>query len=410
MADYTFIGPDADRLIKSGLRAYGSQPIPAAPHDVLGDSGGIVGGAVLPTTPKGYPNYGLTASPQPAVAGVVDVPTPGIDAAGMPWLRTAQPRGVLNSDLRPAAQPTTMAPQPASTPAGSTIPIPTGKYGWKGTSESINGQPTLVLGTPGTDGGGVGSFRPGSARVAGSPTTSARFSGSFDQPTGRMIEARSPVYDFGNSSTQTQTPIDFARMSRAERRFALANAKLDQGQQKLDTDAVQTQGVYDLGLRKLAVDQSQIDATAAANAGVPQLRAAQAAEAEAKATAGLRLTAAADAFKSAKPGTPEYGTALRDYLVLSGQGGALAKDPKQNIEKIAEKDAFGNTVRETLVQVNPDKTYTPLRSTAPEVATDAAFDAMIAADPKLIAKFKTLPPDQQAAQRKLFRDSQMQGK
>lgn len=307
----------------------------------------------------------------------------------------------------PAAAPTV---QPESVVAPQATPIPVGKYGWKGTSESINGQPTLVFGTPGQDGGGIGSFRPGSARVAGAPTTSARFSGSFDQPTGRMIEARSPVYDFGNSSTQTQTPIDFARMSRAERRFALTNAKLDQGQQKLDTDAIQTQGVYDLGLRKLAVDQNQIDATAAANAGISQLRAAQAAEAEAKATAGLRLTAAADALKTAQPGTTQYNTALRDYLVLSGQGGALAKDPKQNIEKIAEKDAFGNTVRETLVQVNPDKTYTPLRSTAPEDATDAAFDAMIAADPKLSAKFKTLPPDQQAAQRKLFRDSQMQGK
>ena len=350
---------------------------------------------------------GELSRPPAAVAPSIYGPGTDVVASGLrPALAT--PRSMEPASEPVALQPAGVKTAVAATP--QTTPIPVGKYGWKGTSESINGQPTLVFGTPGTDGSGVGSFRPGSARVAGSPITSARFSGSFDQPTGRMIEARSPVYDFGNSSTQTQTPIDFARMSRAERRFALANAKLDQGQQKLNTDAIQTQGVYDLGLRKLAVDQGQIAAQMAANAGMPELRAAQAAEAEAKATAGLRLTAAADALKSTKPGSDAHTAALRDYLVLSGQGGALAKDPKQNIEKIAEKDEFGNTIRETLVQVNPDKTYTPLRSTAPEVATDAAFDAMIAADPKLSAKFKTMPPDQQAAQRKLFRDSQMQGK
>lgn len=310
-------------------------------------------------------------------------------------------RGLLNSDIRPAAQP------PAASAAET--PIPVGKYGWKGTSEALRpGQPTLAFGTPGQDGGGIGSWRPGSARVAGSPTTSARFT-SFEQPTGNMIQARSPQYDFGNSSTQTQTPIDFARMSRAERRFALTNAKLDQGQQALTTEAGKAQDVYDLGLRRLANDQDQINAQLAINAGMPALRAAQTAEAESKALAGQRIAAASDALTRATPGSDAEKIALRNMLVQTGQGGALARDPKQNIEKIAEKDAFGNTIREKLVRINPDGTSTDVVDKTPGAGLDAAFDTMIAADPKLSAKFNALTPEQQAAQRKLYRDSQTKG-
>lgn len=63
--------------------------------------------------------------------------------------------------------PAANAAQPAlqqSSGQSRETPIPVGKYGWKGTSESVNGNPTLVLGTPGSDNSGVGSWQPGSAR------------------------------------------------------------------------------------------------------------------------------------------------------------------------------------------------------------------------------------------------------
>jgi hypothetical protein len=351
------------------------------------------------STPNAFGRGGVTTDPLQQ----------GLRAVAAPPTDAPPPQVSVPVALQPAGLKTPVtAAQPAAAPAAET-PIPIGKYGWKGASEALRpGQPTLVFGTPGQDGGGVGSWRPGSARVAGSPTTSARFT-SFDQPTGNMIQARSPQYDFGNSSTQTQTPIDFARMSRAERRFALTNAKLDQGQQALTTEAGKAQDVYDLGLRRLANDQDQIGVQRDANAGMSGLRAAQTTEAESKALAGQRIASASDALTRATPGSDAEKIALRNLLVQTGQGSALARDPKQNIEKIAEKDAFGNTIREKLVRINPDGTSTDVIDKTPGAGLDAAFDTMIAADPKLSAKFNALTPEQQAAQRKLYRDSQTKG-
>lgn len=327
----------------------------------------------------------------------------------------------------PAAQPeqpapVALSPTKVKTAPTATTPIPVGRYGWKGTSESMGGNPTLVYGTPGQDGSGIGSWVPGSARpgglrVAGPAAATARFTPqvqapAFDQPVKSPLDIsienlnkiNAPLKDTSGQPQYLGPESGLGwktRLGLYKEQMDAYNAGLNRENALAVAGLNRSTAMDAAGLRAL-VDREQI----AAGAG---LRDAQALEAASKAAAGLRLSNAAAALQTAKPGTPEYGAALRDYLVLSGQGAAAVKDPKQNIEKIDQKDQFGTTISQKLVRVNPDGTFSELKDATPGAGVDAAFDAMIAADPKLSAKFNALPPEQQAAQRKLYRDSQIKG-
>ena len=94
--------------------------------------------------------------------------------------------------------------------------------------------------------------------------------------TGRMIQAISPDYSFLNSSAAPQGgPIDFANMSRQERRFALRNAQLSQEQQKMDN-------AYDLGLRTISASRDNAQVREQETPAQLGLRQAQAQEAGAR--------------------------------------------------------------------------------------------------------------------------------
>lgn len=305
--------------------------------------------------------------------------------------------------------------------------IPVGRYGWKGTSESLRpGQPTLTLGGGfGTDGGGTGSWAPGSARlgglrVAGPAAATARFTPqvqapAFAQPEKSPLDISIENLDRINASRPNAAPGGQpqylgpesglgwkTRLGLYKEQMDAYNAGLNRENALAVAGLNRSTAMDAAGLRAL-VDREQI----AAGAG---LRDAQAQEATSKAAAGLRLSNAAAALQAAKPGTTEYGAALRDYLVLSGQGAAAVKDPKQNIEKIAEKDAFGNTVRERLVRINPDGTSTDVVDATPGAQDMAELNTIMSTSKARADEWAKATPEQKAGILAQYRASKQQGK
>jgi hypothetical protein len=114
------------------------------------------------TVPNAYGRGGVTVPPQQG---------PATEGDGAVIALTGTPKTRPENAAQPLPQPQP-ASQQSSAQAKET-PIPVGKYGWKGTSESVNGNPTIVLGTPGTDNSGVGSWQPGSARPGSAVATLA---------------------------------------------------------------------------------------------------------------------------------------------------------------------------------------------------------------------------------------------
>lgn len=181
----------------------------------------------------------------------------------------------------------------------------------------MQGNRTYTMGTPGQDGYGRVTVTPGSAPT-GSLRSASPYSVVGDKQTQDIFNAPSgpapapaPMDALNGGSRAAMleqqqvrqaapaafAPIDFANMTRDERRFALRNAQLDQAQQQisnsLDTATTQAANSYDLGLRQIAASREP-----KALPDVPQsevsLRAAQATEAQARAKlADTQATAAA---------------------------------------------------------------------------------------------------------------------
>ena len=376
-------------------------------EEVTGD---LAGGLRDLTTPPAAtaPNvYGITT--KPVVAGA---PT---DTARFP--KGGALPGMLNGPWAPAGP----EPAPATAAAPSTtqsqgVSIPIGKYGWKG-SVNAEGNPSLAFGTPGTDGSGVGSWRPGSATPA-QPTDPSVINMppaqglSRMEPTGRMIQARTGSDYLPQQTATAAAPIDFASMDRAGRRFALKNAILSNEQQQQDN-------TYDLGLRTIANSgaNAQLEALTAADrtAAVREntmaeggLRQAQIGEIEARTGAGLRLSAAADALTKAKPGSPEYDQALNTYRILSG-GEAKAKQDVQMIEEpIDPANPILGTVKRP-VRINQDGTFSSITerkaATTPD-PLEAEFMAGINSVKGGAAKYESKSPQEKAAMLQRYKAAQ----
>ena len=351
-------------------------------EEVTGDLAGGLRDLSTPPAATAPNVYGITT--KPLVAGAPTDTARFSKGGALP--------GMLNGPWAPAGpEPAPAAAPPTTQSQGVSIPI--GKYGWRG-SLNAEGNPSLAFGTPGTDGGGVGSWRPGSATPAAQSNVinlPDRGLSRMD-PTGRMIEARSPQYDFGGSSTKTSgLPIDFASMDRAGRRFALKNAILSNEQQ-------QQGNTYDLGLRTIANSgaNAQLEALTAADRtkavrentmAEGGLRQAQANELGVRTGAGLRLSAAADALTKAKQGTPEYDQALNTYRILSG-GEAKAKQDVQMIEEpIDPTNPILGTVKRP-VRINQDGTFSSITERKAPLQAPAAAVEYLKKNPGQSAAFK----------------------
>lgn len=375
-------------------------------EEVTGDlAGGLRDLSTPPATTA--PNvYGITT--KPVVAGA---PT---DTARFP--KGGALPGMLNGPWAPAgpepASATTSAP---STTQSQGVSIPIGKYGWKG-SLNAEGNPSLAFGTPGTDGSGVGSWRPGSATPAGPADQSViNLPGrglSRMEPTGRMIQARSTSDFLPQQTAPAAAPIDFASMDRAGRRFALKNAILSNEQQ-------QQGNTYDLGLRTIANSgaNAQLEALTAADRtnavrentmAEGGLRQAQADELGVRTGAGLRLSAAADALTKAKQGTPEYDQALNTYRILSGSEAKAKQDVQMIEEPIDPTNPILGTVKRP-VRINQDGTFSSINerkaATTPD-PIEAEFMAGINAVQGGAAKYESKSPQEKAAMLQRFKAAQ----
>ena len=372
-------------------------------EEVTGDLAGGLRDLSTPPVATAPNVYGITT--KPLVAGA---PT---DTARFP--KGGALPGMLNGPWAPAGPepPPATAAAPSSTQSQG-VSIPIGKYGWKG-SLNAEGNPSLAFGTPGTDGSGVGSWRPGSATPQSSSVINLPDRGlSRMEPTGRMIQARSASDFLPQQTTPAAAPIDFASMDRAGRRFALKNALLGQEQR-------QQGNTYDLGLRTIANSgaNAQLEALTAADRtnavrentfAEGGLRQAQVGEIKARTDAGLRLSAAADALTKSKPGTPEYDQALSNYQILSG-GAAKAKQEVQMIEEPIDptKPELGTIKRP--VRINQDGTFTSINerkaATTPD-PLEAEFMAGINAVQGGAAKYESKSPQEKAAMLQRYKAAQ----
>lgn len=179
----------------------------------------MTGGDVTPVQPWFGEGGRLQALNNSGNATTNNQPQPGqVDGNGVVSL-TGTPKIPASHAAQPLPQPQPAAQSPAeqqlsSAQPKSATPIPVGKYGWKGTSESVNGNPTLVLGTPGTDNSGVGSWRPGSARPANNAPVSTVSPNVSVQPQTTAIAqlagqpAKSPLEISMENSDRMKTPAN----------------------------------------------------------------------------------------------------------------------------------------------------------------------------------------------------------
>lgn len=383
--------------LAGGLRDLSTPPAATAPNVYGITTKPLVAGA--PTDTARFPKGGGLPRYASNVAGATTNPLP-----------SGFVQSQITQEGRDLVTPSAQVFRPA---AGASAPV--GKYGWKG-SVNAEGNPSLAFGTPGTDGGGVGSWRPGSATPAGpasSPVIELPGRGlSRMEPTGRMIQARTGSDYLPQQTAPSAAPIDFASMDRAGRRFALRNALLSQEQQ-------QQGNTYDLGLRTIANSgaNAQLEALTAADRtnavrentiAEGGLRQAQVGEIKARTDAGLRLSAAADALTKAKPGSPEYDQALNTYRILSG-GEAKAKQDVQMIEEpIDPANPILGTVKRP-VRINQDGTFSSITerkaATTPD-PLEAEFMAGINAVQGGAAKYESKSPQEKAAMLQRYKAAQ----
>lgn len=190
--------------------------------------------------------------------------------------------------------------------------------------------------------------------------------------TGRMIQATSPDYSSLRPSA-SPGPLDFASMSRPERRFALRNAQLSQEQQQLDN-------TYDIGLRTVAASQQNAllrDQETPAQAG---LRQAQAQE------AGARTSLLTEQAKIA--GNEKFITTFEETPYTDPVTGLTA-------------------MRKSPILVNPNNPNEVIRpgQAAAKAPTETDFAAALDANPARRKAYNSLSPTKQAALRDKFLQS-----
>lgn len=395
---YTFIGPDADRLLASGFRALTSNPIPAGPHDFLGESGSIVGGAVVPTTQKGYPNIGLSAASKPSV----DISNPNAMARFTPQ-PAARPSVSANENIQPGSLA-------SSTPPAAPQPFRATLRGGVQYTADDQGNRTYTMGTPGTD---------GSARATVSPRQWGRTAVVSPRA---VLTQQQPVY-VPAAGPPDKTPLEIS-MENSDRMKGPANTtpggvpqylgpesglgwktRLGIYKEQMDAYDRQTgnQTAFDIArMREVGAGQQALLAAQSANArtmveqelGTERNRIAAltgeaaVAESAAKEANSMRIAAAADALSKLKPGTPEYTNAQNYLFSISGQGSAIPRPKALDPVKLSSVDAMGNRT-ERLVQPNATG-YTELQDNSPRAKAIAAFSAKYGGDKAVMDKFGAL--------------------
>lgn len=266
---------------------------------------------------------------------------------------------------------------------------------------------TYTMGTPGQDGYGrmtvapgsapTGSLRPSSPYsvvgdkqaqdVFNAPSGPAPAPAPMDALNGGSRMAMLEQQQMRQTAPATSTPIDFANMTRDERRFALRNAQLDQAQQQisnsLDTATTQAANSYDLGLRQVAASREPRPLPEVSPSEVG-LRAAQATEAQARAKlADTQATAAATQGK--------WISTFEEVPTL---------DPATGMTVMQKQGVLFNTA--TKETVRPGATQAP----AADDPLRAKFVAEATANPQVAKKFNALSKPEQDALFLKYRDSQ----
>jgi len=273
----------------------------------------------------------------------------------------------------------------------------------KGITQTLPGGLRRTANSSGTvyeqdDGSMKATVRSGTPRTAEEERFWAPVSGggSGMRFTGNMIQARSTSDFLPKDVRPTAAPIDFANMSRADRRFALRNAVLGQGQDKTNT-------AYDLGLKKIASDDMRTVATQEAQmadaASLGGLRQSQARAADTATVAGQQIVDAQNKLVGLTPGTKEYDAASQQLLILSGKAGDTMK--RNQIINLKETDPLNPAVQnEVPYEVTPEGVRR-LPMVGPEAemaAAKAEFNKGIANNADKGKSFLARPPaDQEAA-------------
>lgn len=271
----------------------------------------------------------------------------------------------------------------------------------------MQGNRTYTMGTPGQDGYGRMTVAPGSAStgslrapspysvvgdkqaqdVFNAPSGPAPAPAPMDALNGGSRMAMLEQQQARQTAPATRAPIDFASMTRDERRFALRNAQLDQAQQQinnsLDTATTQAANSYDLGLRQVAASREPRPFPEVSPSEVG-LRAAQATEAQARAKlADTQATAAATQGK--------WISTFEEVPTLDPASGTTVMQ-KQGV-------LFNTATKET---VRPGATQAP----AADDPLRAKFVAEATANPQVAKKFNALSKPEQDALFLKYRDSQ----
>lgn len=305
---------------------------------------------------------GLNQPPQavaPNVYGTQPQPAPAVAPAAPTVSAKYQRGGGL-----PAAQPT-------ATPVSADGITQTMEGGLRRTANGAG--TTYEQGTPGQDGYGKMLVAPSRGNVPMSAEES-RFrapigtGGGGMRATGRMIQAISPDYSFLKSSAPAQGgPIDFANMSRQERRFALRNAQLSQEQQKMDN-------AYDLGLRTISASRDN----------------AQVREQETPAQLGLRQAQAQEAGARSALLTEQAKIAGNEKFITTFEETPYT-DPATGLTEMRRSPILVNPA-------NPQEVIRPGQKTAKAI-TEADFNAALDADPARRKAFSRKSPKEQEALR-----------
>lgn len=352
-------------------------------------------------------------------------PSPPQPTAASPpstGLRTLGGSVSANENVQPGSMAQTAAAPVPPTPFRTTL---RGGMVYEG---GDNGQRTFTMGTPGQDGYGkvVALGRTGPATgvpqqapaspsglyVSGDPEAVARFNAPM-----RPTIYRSTVGTEGGPSTIDMSHQAWLQHSGAAPQggglrpptylSATEGAAMGLGWKGRLAKYREDMGAYNAATgQQAAFDIAQMREAGAGNIALLQadtankqlaagqgLRDAQTAEANTKAQSGLRLQAAADAVSKATPGSDEYNAALQNYLVLSGQGAALAKENKPDIRMMEEKDAFGNTISQRPIIVGRQG-YAELPNVTPGAGQRQAFESTMTATPDRAKKFNALSKEQ----------------
>lgn len=301
---------------------------------------------------------GLNQPPQavaPNVYGTQPQPAPAVAPAAPTVSAKYQRGGGL-----PAAQP-------AATPVSADGITQTMEGGLRRTANGAG--TTYEQGTPGQANYAKLRTSPGNGSDTFSinPTNRAPQGGGM-RYTGRMIQAISPDYSFLKSSAPAQGgPIDFANMSRQERRFALRNAQLSQEQQKMDN-------AYDLGLRTISASRDN----------------AQVREQETPAQLGLRQAQAQEAGARSALLTEQAKIAGNEKFITTFEETPYT-DPATGLTEMRRSPILVNPA-------NPQEVIRPGQKTAKAI-TEADFNAALDADPARRKAFSRKSPKEQEALR-----------